>query len=156
MADVDPNVPVTDLRTQVNQIDNTLGTERTFVRLLLAFGAFALLLASIGLHGVTAYSVLRRTSEIGIRVALGARRIDVLWLILRQVIGITILGLAIGLPTALAFTRFIRASLYGVEPADPVSVAAAVTAMTIVAVAAGFLPARRAACLDPLTALRYE
>jgi predicted permease len=156
MADVDPNVPVTDLRTQVNQIDDTLGTERTFMRLLLAFGAFALLLASIGLHGVTAYSVLRRTNEIGVRVALGARRIDVLWLILRQVIGITIVGLAIGLPTALALTRFIRASLYGVEPADPVSVAAAVTVMTIVALMAGFFPARRAARLDPLTALRYE
>jgi predicted permease len=156
MADVDPNVPVTDLRTQVNQIDETLGTERTFMRLLLAFGAFALLLASIGLHGVTAYAVLRRTSEIGVRVALGARRIDVLWLILRQVIGITIVGLAIGLPTALALTRFVRASLYGVEPADPVSVAAAVTVMTIVALMAGFFPARRAARLDPLTALRYE
>jgi ABC-type antimicrobial peptide transport system permease subunit len=156
MAHVDPNVPVTDLRTQVDQIDETLGTERTFMRLLLAFGAFALLLASIGLHGVTAYAVLRRTSEIGVRVALGARRIDVLWLILRQVIGITIVGLAIGLPTALALTRFVRASLYGVEPADPVSVAAAVTVMTIVALMAGFFPARRAARLDPLTALRYE
>jgi ABC-type antimicrobial peptide transport system permease subunit len=90
------------------------------------------------------------------RAALGARRIDVLWLILRQVIGITIVGLAIGLPTALALTRFVRASLYGVEPADPVSVAAAVTVMTIVALMAGFFPARRAARLDPLTALRYE
>jgi ABC-type antimicrobial peptide transport system permease subunit len=156
MTEVDPDVPVTDLRTQINQIDNTLGTERTFMRLLLAFGAFALLLASIGLHGVTAYSVLRRTSEIGVRVALGARQIDVLWLILRQVIAITIVGLAVGLPAALASTRLIGASLYGVEPADPVSAAAAVIVMTIVAVMAGFFPARRAARLDPLTALRYS
>jgi predicted permease len=156
MADVDRNVPVTDLRTQVNQINETLGTERTFTRLLLAFGAFALLLASIGLHGVTAYSVVRRTSEIGVRVALGARQSDVLWLIFRQVIGITVVGLAIGVPAAIASTRLIRASLYGVEPADPISVAAAVSVMVIVAVMAGFFPARRAARLDPLAALSYE
>lgn len=156
MADVDRNIPVTDLRTQVNQINETLGTERTFTRLLLAFGAFALLLASIGLHGVTAYSVVRRTSEIGVRVALGARQSDVLWLIFRQVIGITVVGLAIGVPAAIASMRLIRASLYGVGPADPVSVAAAVSVMVIVAVMAGFFPARRAARLDPLAALRYE
>src|SRR3954470_3963501 len=125
-ADVDPSVPVTDLRTQVDQIDDTLGTERTFLRLLLAFGAFALLLASVGLHAVTAYSVLRRTREIGVRVALGARQADVLWLILRQVVGITLVGFAIGVPAAIALTRLLRASLYGVEPADPVSVAGAV------------------------------
>jgi ABC-type antimicrobial peptide transport system permease subunit len=156
MADVDRDVPVTDLRTQVNQIDETLGTERTFMRLLLVFGAFALLLASIGLHGVTAYSVVRRTSEIGVRVALGARQADVQWLILRQVIGITGVGLGIGVLAALASTRLIRASLYGVEPADPASVAAAVSVMAIVAVMAGFFPARRAARLDPLAALRCE
>jgi predicted permease len=156
MADVDRDVPVTDLRTQVNQIDETLGTERTFMRLLLTFGAFALLLASIGLHGVTAYSVVRRTSEIGVRVALGARQADVLWLILREVIGITAIGLGTGVLAALAATRLIRASLYGVEPADPASVAAAVSLMAIVAVMAGFFPARRAARLDPLAALRCE
>jgi predicted permease len=156
MADVDRNVPVLDLRTQVDQIEETLGTERTFMRLLLGFGAFALLLASIGLHGVTAYSVVRRTSEIGVRVALGARQIDVLWLILRQVVGITIAGLAIGVPAAVALTRFVRASLYGVDPADPVSLAGAVAVMVLVALTAGFSPARRAARLDPLRALRIE
>jgi ABC-type antimicrobial peptide transport system permease subunit len=156
MADVDRNVPVLDLRTQVDQIEETLGTERTFMRLLLGFGAFALLLASIGLHGVTAYSVVRRTSEIGVRVALGARQIDVLWLILRQVVGITIAGLAIGVPAAVALTRFVRASLYGVDPADPVSLAGAVAVMVLVALTAGFFPARRAARLDPLRALRIE
>jgi predicted permease len=156
MAEVDRNVPVADLRTQMDQIDETLATERTFMRLLVVFGAFALLLASIGLHGVTAYSVTRRTSEIGVRVALGARQADVLWMILRQVIGITIVGMAIGILGAIALARFVRASLYGVEPADPLSVGAAVILMAVVAVTAGFFPARRAARLDPLLALRYE
>jgi ABC-type antimicrobial peptide transport system permease subunit len=153
---VDPNIPVADLRTQVDQIDETLGTERMFMRLLLAFGAFALLLANIGLHGVTAYSVARRTSEIGVRVALGARQIDVLWLILRQVIGITVAGLAVGVLAAVASTRLIRASLYGVDAVDPASIAAAVCVMAMVAMVAGFFPARRAARLDPLVALRHE
>jgi predicted permease len=156
VAEVDPNIPVADLRTQVDQIDETLGTERMFMRLLLAFGAFALLLANIGLHGVTAYSVARRTSEIGVRVALGARQIDVLWLILRQVIGITVAGLAVGVLAAVASTRLIRASLYGVDAVDPASIAAAVCVMAMVAMVAGFFPARRAARLDPLVALRHE
>jgi predicted permease len=156
VAEVDPNLPVADLRTQMNQIDETLGSERLFTRLLVAFGAFALLLANLGLHGVTAFSVARRTSEIGVRVALGARHGDVLWLILRQVIGITLAGLALGVPAAIASTRLIRASLYGVEPADPASVAAAAALMATVAILAGFFPARRAARLDPLAALRTE
>ena len=156
MADVDHDVPITDLKTQTAQLEETLSTERTFMRLLLAFGAFALLLASIGLHGVTAYSVVRRTSEIGVRVALGARQIDVLGLILRQVIGITVVGVAIGVPAAIASAQLVRASLFGVEPADPVSVGGAALVMILVATAAGFFPARRAARLDPLVALRCE
>ena len=156
VADIDRTLPITDLKTQVDQIDETLGTERTFMRLLITFGAFALLLASIGLHGITAYAVARRTSEIGVRMALGARREDVLWLVLRQVIGITSVGVAVGVPAAIVLTRLIRASLYGVEPADPASVAGAIAVMTLVGVMAGYFPARRAARLDPLSALRYE
>jgi predicted permease len=156
IVEVDRNVAVTNLRTQENQIDETLGTERVFMRLLLAFGGFALLLASIGLHGMTAYSVARRTSEIGVRVALGARNRDVLWLILRQVIAITASGLTIGVAAAFALSRFVGSFLYDVEPTDPMSVAAAVVIMAMVATAAGFFPAQRAARLDPLTALRYE
>jgi macrolide transport system ATP-binding/permease protein len=156
VADVDPFIPLTDLRTQVDQIDETLGTELTFMRLLLAFGAFVLLLASIGLHGVTAYSVVCRTREIGVRVACGARRRDVLWLILRQVIAVAGVGLAIGLPVSVASTRLIRTSLYGVGPLDPASVVATVATLIIVATVAGILPARRAARLDPGRALRHD
>lgn len=156
MADVDPDVPITDLKTQMAQLDETLRTERTFMRLLLAFGAFALLLASIGLHGVTAYAVVRRTSEIGVRVALGARQIDVLALILRQVIGITLVGVAIGVPVAIGAARLVRASLFGVAPTDPTSVVGAALVMVFVAMSAGFFPARRAARLDPLAALRCQ
>jgi ABC-type antimicrobial peptide transport system permease subunit len=126
------------------------------MRLLLVFGAFTLFLASMGLHGLTAYSVVRRTSEIGVRVALGAQQADVLRMILRQVVGITLAGLAIGVPAAIAAARLVRALLFGVGPADPVSVAGAALVMLVVATSAGFFPARRAARLDPLLALRQE
>jgi predicted permease len=156
MAEVDRGVAITNLGTQEQQIENTLRTERMFMRLLLAFGAFALLLASIGLHGITAYSVVQRTSEIGVRVALGARQQSVVWLILRQVVGVTAAGLAIGVPAALVSTGLVRSSLYGVETSDPFSVAGAAVTMTFVAIMAGFFPARRAARLDPLKELRQE
>jgi predicted permease len=156
VADVDRDVAITDLKTQTAQLDETLSTERTFMRLLLAFGAFALFLASIGLYGMTAYSVVRRTSEIGVRVALGAQQGDVLGLILRQVIGITIVGVAIGVPAAIGAAQLVRASLFGVGPADPISVVGAALVMIVVAMSAGFFPARRATRLDPLVALRCE
>jgi predicted permease len=156
VAEVDREVPVTDLKTQAQQIDETIGSERAFTTLLVFFGAFALLLASIGLHGVTSYAVARRTAEIGIRMALGAQRRTVVWLILRQVVWLAAGGLVIGIPAAAALSRAARAYLYGVEPTDPVSMAAGATVLFLIAVIAGFIPARRASRLDPLVALRRE
>jgi predicted permease len=155
-SDVDRDVPISRMKTQAEQIQETLGTEIAFTRVLVAFGAFALFLACIGLHGVTAYSVARRTSEIGVRIALGAQRGDVLWLILRQVAGITAIGLAVGVPLAIWAGKGVSALLYGVKPADPLSLFAAAALMVVVAGLAGYLPARRAARLDPLAALRVE
>jgi predicted permease len=155
-AEVDRDVPISRMKTQQQQIEETLGTEVAFTRLLVVFGAFALFLACIGLHGLAAYSVARRTSEIGVRMALGARRADVLWLILRQVVAITAAGLAIGIPLAVIAGRAVGALLYDVRPADPVSLGAAAVLMAGVAGLAGYLPARRAARLDPLSALRID
>ena len=149
-------MPVTDLKSQQQQIDETIGSERALMMLLVFFGIFALLLACIGLHGVTSYAVTRRTSEIGIRVALGAQRRDVLWMILRQVVVLAVGGLLIGIPVATAAARIARAQLYGIGPADPWSIALGAGILFLVAVTAGFLPARKAARLDPLVALRRE
>jgi predicted permease len=156
VAAVDREVPVMEMKTQEAQIDETISSERAFATLLVTFGAFALLLACIGLHGVTAYSVARRTSEIGIRMALGAQRRDVIWLIMRQVAFVTAAGLLIGIPAAAALSRSTRALLFGVEPGDPISLAAAAATLFAIAIAAAFVPARSAARLDPFTALRRD
>jgi ABC-type antimicrobial peptide transport system permease subunit len=156
VAEVDRDVPVTDLKSQQQQIEETIGSERVLMMLLVFFGIFALLLACIGLHGVTSYAVARRTSEIGIRVALGAQRRDVLWMILRQVVVLAAGGLLIGIPAATAAAKTARALLYGIEPADPWSITLGAGILFLVAVTAGFIPARRAARLDPLVALRRD
>jgi predicted permease len=156
VAEVDPEVPITDFKTQARQIDETIGGERAFTLLLVSFGIFALGLACIGLHGVTAYAVARRTNEIGIRLALGAQRRSVLWLVLRQVVLLAGGGLVIGIPAAIAASRTVRAFLFEVEPGDPWSIGVGASILLIAAIAGGFVPARRASRLDPLVALRRD
>jgi predicted permease len=156
VGDIDRDVPVSQMKTQTDQIQETLATEFAFTRLLFAFAGFALFLACIGLHGLTAYAVARRTSEIGLRIALGAQRADVLRLILRQVVVVTAVGLVVGIPLAIAGGKAVASLLYGVTPLDPASLVVATIVMTVVAGLAGYLPARRAARLDPLTALRVD
>jgi ABC-type antimicrobial peptide transport system permease subunit len=156
VAQVDPDVPISGMKTQADQIDETISRERVFSVLLTLFGAFALLLACIGLHGVTAYAVARRTSEIGIRMALGAQRGSVLWLVLRQVVVLTLCGLVAGVPAAIAAARSVSSLLFGVAPGDPASVAAAALILCGVALISGLLPALRASRMDPLRALKVE
>ncbi|HUL72759.1 MAG TPA: ABC transporter permease [Vicinamibacterales bacterium] len=156
VADVDRTLPITDYKTQDEQIDQSLGKERVFARLLTVFGAFALVLACIGLHGVTSYSVARRTSEIGIRLALGAQRAHVLWLVLQQVVVLAAIGLAIGLPAAWLAGPAVKSFLFGLGPNDPMTIVVSSAVMTAVAMGAGLWPARRAARMEALDALRSE
>ena len=153
---VDPSLPIREYRTQREQIARSLGREHVFVRLLTLFGGFALLLACVGLHGVTSYSVTRRTGEIGIRLALGAQRGAVLWMILRQVVALAGIGLVLGVPLALLASPLLGAFLYEIGPRDAATIATAAVIMVAVAVLAGLLPARRAAAVDPIDALRAE
>jgi predicted permease len=156
VAEVDPDIPVPQVRTQTEIIAQTGAKERVFTQLLTLFGGFALLLASIGLHGVTSYAVTRRTSEIGVRVAVGARPGQILWMVLRQVIVLAAIGLAVGVPAAVAGAPLVGSLLYGVAPTSPGAIAAAAGVLLVVAVGAGMLPALRAARLDALVALGTE
>jgi len=120
------------------------------------FGILATLLAAIGLYGVMAYTVTRRTREIGIRMALGAKRGDVAWMVMREVLVLLVIGLVIGVPASFALSRLIQAQLYGIKPADSATLVAAILAIAAVASLAGYLPGRRATRVDPMQALRYE
>jgi ABC-type antimicrobial peptide transport system permease subunit len=140
----------------VETIDRSLLRERVFAILSAFFGALALLLAGIGLYGLMAYNVSRRTQEIGVRIALGAARNNVLSMILRETLGVTGLGVALGLACALAASQVIVNMLYGVSAQDPATLAAAAAVLFAVAALAGWSPARRAMRVDPMVALRYE
>jgi ABC-type antimicrobial peptide transport system permease subunit len=152
VTQVNPDIPVPRMRAQTEIIAQTGARERVFTQLLTLFGCFALLLASIGLHGVTSYSVTRRTSEIGVRVAVGARPGQILWMVLRQVVVLAGIGLVAGVPAALAAAPLVGSLLFGVAPTSQWAIAAAAGVMLAVAVVAGLLPALRAARLDALVA----
>jgi predicted permease len=156
MREIDGDLPAFDVRTQTQQIDALLSRERLFVGLTSAFGALALALASIGIYGVMAHGVSRRVTEIGLRIALGAERRDVLVMVLREAFTIAAVGATAGAAAALALSRYIRAMLFGIAPTDPVTIGGAVVAMLAVALMAGWVPAWKASRLDPMTALRHE
>ncbi len=156
LANINPNLTILDMMSLTEQLNLNFNQDTLIARLTELFGLLALVLACVGLYGVTSYSVARRTNEIGIRMALGANRDNVIWLVLRSALLQLGIGLAIGIPLALAAGRLAASQLYDVKSYDPVILAVAAVVLTACALVAGFVPARRAASVDPVTALRTE
>src|SRR5204863_2877146 len=153
VASVDRNVPIFRVKTLRAQTEDSFLRERLLATISSFFGGLALLLACLGLYGLMAYAVARRTAEIGIRMALGARRQAIVWLILRETLWLVLAGVALGVPLAVSLSRYAKSLLFGVAPADPLILAAAVALLAGIAALAGFLPARRASRIDPTVAL---
>jgi len=153
---IDDKLPIYGVTTLDEQLRKNLDQERLIAQLVSFFGALALILACIGLYGVMAHGVARRTNEIGIRMALGARGGNIAWMVLRETLYLVLAGLVIGVPGALIGAKLISAQLFGMKPADPLTLVGAGVVLTIVALLAGYLPARRASRVNPLNALRYE
>jgi predicted permease len=153
---LDPNLPIFEMKTMEAQVDESLFLERLVASLSMLFGGLATVLAAVGLYGVMSYTVSRRTREIGIRMALGAARTSVLWMVLREVAVMAITGIVLGVPVAIGVSRLVESQLYGLSPTDPATLAVTATALTLVAMVAGYIPARRATKIDPMVALRYE
>ena len=152
----DPAMPVFDMQSMEQTVDEALFNERMLALLSGSFGLLATVLAAIGLYGVMSYTVSRRTREIGIRIALGAERVTVVWLVLREVAFLTIVGIGLGVPSALGLSRLVRSQLFGIEPTDPLTITIAATVLALVGLLAGYIPARRAAGVQPVLALKYE
>lgn len=156
ILDVDATMPLTSIRTAAARLAPLTAQDRAIARLATAFGLVALGLAAIGLYGVLSYGVARRTSEIAVRIALGARPSRVVAMIVRETAGVVLVGVAVGGALALLATRLIASTLFGIEPRDPATFAVAAAVLLAVAACAGYLPARRASRLDPIAALRGE
>ncbi|MGH9396204.1 MAG: ADOP family duplicated permease [Terriglobia bacterium] len=153
---VSRELPILGFTTVAEQVNRSLGEERLVAELSSFFGLLALILASVGLYGVMTYAVTQRTGEIGIRMALGAQRSDVLWMVLREALQLVALGAGLGVPIALVFTRIISSQFYGITPYDPVAVCVATAVLAAIAAIASYIPARRATKVDPMVALRHE
>jgi predicted permease len=156
VEETDRNLPVSEVTTLGDLVDRSLNTEQLIARLSGFFGGLALLLSAMGLYGILSYSVMRRTSEIGVRMALGAQSRGVQWMILRETLALLGIGVALGLPAAIACSRLIESMLYGLKPGDAATMAGAVLVLVAMGTLAGLLPARRASRVDPMVALRYE
>jgi predicted permease len=153
---VDPNLPMMDVSTQIEQVERRFAQEKVFAQAYTLFGGLALLLAAIGLFGLMSYSVSRRTNEIGIRMALGAQRQDVLRLVMRESMILVAAGIVVGVAIAAGASRLVTTLLFGLAGTDSVTIAGAIAVMIVVSALAGFLPARRASRVDPMIALRYD
>jgi ABC-type antimicrobial peptide transport system permease subunit len=156
VAEAAPRVPVFHVTTQSDQIDETISQELTFADLCTAFAALALIIACVGLYGLMAYAVSRRTNEIGIRMALGAQRSRIVWMVLREAMALCAAGLAVGLVAGRSAASVIQSFLFGMKPADPAALGGSLVLLAAAALLAGYAPAWRAARIDPMAALRHE
>jgi ABC-type antimicrobial peptide transport system permease subunit len=156
MQTLDPNVVLDTFRTMNEQVDNNLIAERVIALLASGFGVLAALMAAVGLYGVLAYSTMQRTSEIGIRMALGATRASVVRMVLLEVLWLAGISIAVALPVSLLLMYAVRSQLYGISGSDPLTLCGMTVLVTLVALASAMLPARRAARVEPMAALRHE
>jgi predicted permease len=156
IREIDPNLPMFNVQTQSRQIEEALGQERMLAQISSFFGTLALLLVAVGVYGTLSYTVTQRTREIGIRMALGARRVEVVWMILMESLVLAGFGLAAGLPLALALARLVSNSPFGIQTYDGATIVATVLISSSIAAVAGFLPANRASRIDPIRALRHD
>jgi predicted permease len=156
LAEVDPDLPLLKVRTISQEVDSFVENERLISQLANFFSLLALSLACIGLYGVLTYTVVKRTNEIGIRMALGARTEGILWMVLRESLLLLAAGIAVGIPATVGVARIVRSQLFGLSSFDAATFMTAIGAIAIVILIAAYLPARRAAKVDPMVALRYE
>ncbi|TFG37752.1 MAG: FtsX-like permease family protein [Candidatus Aminicenantes bacterium] len=156
VAEADPNLPLAGVQTMQSRVSASVAQPRFYALLLALFALLALALSGIGIYGILAYTVTQRSREIGVRRALGAERNDILGMVLKQGLLLTVIGVAIGWVGAYAATRLLKSLLFGVEPRDPLTFAIIPLILGLVALVACYLPARRATRVDPMIALRYE